>query len=148
MTNRYQHKRSATSGVAPSAAQIAEGEIAINLADKKLFSKDQTNTVFEFSLGAASGSASWVTVTSTGTVNANTRYVAIITANTDFTIETGAETGDQFIFHNSSASNGNATMLVGSSRRFRPLANDDNIIVAPGETINFVASSNTVFEII
>lgn len=41
-----QLKRSTTTGVAPDAAQLVEGELAINLADKKLYSKN-TAGVFQ-----------------------------------------------------------------------------------------------------
>ena len=51
-----QHKRNSISGTAPNAADIAVGEIAINLADKKLFTKDSTNAIVE--LG---GGSNWVT---------------------------------------------------------------------------------------
>lgn len=48
-----QHFRSANAGNIPSAADLQEGEIAINMTDRKLFSKDASNTVFEFVVGAA-----------------------------------------------------------------------------------------------
>jgi len=41
-----QLKRSTTAGAVPEAAQLVEGELAINLLDKKLYSKNAT-TVFE-----------------------------------------------------------------------------------------------------
>ena len=39
-------KRSSTPGAVPDAAQIASGELALNTADRKLFAKDSTGTVF------------------------------------------------------------------------------------------------------
>lgn len=41
-----QLKRSNTTGAVPSAAQLVPGELVINLADKKLYSKDNSGTVF------------------------------------------------------------------------------------------------------
>ena len=51
MSNKItiQHKRSSTAGVIPPAAAINVGEIAINLADSKLFTKDESNNVIELS---------------------------------------------------------------------------------------------------
>jgi hypothetical protein len=41
-----QLKRSSTASAVPTALQLVEGELAINLADKKLFSKDSGGNVF------------------------------------------------------------------------------------------------------
>jgi hypothetical protein len=49
-----QHKRSSVAGNSPTAAQIAVGELAINFADKKLFTKDAANAIIP--LG---GSSNW-----------------------------------------------------------------------------------------
>lgn len=49
---RIIHKRSSVAGKAPSAADLQPGEIAINLADKKLFSKDTAGNVIEVGGGA------------------------------------------------------------------------------------------------
>ena len=40
MALAIQHKRSQTTGDAPSASDLAQGEIALNLADLRLFTKD------------------------------------------------------------------------------------------------------------
>ena len=53
-----QHKRSSVTGNAPTAADIAVGELAINFADAKLFTKDGTNAIIE--LG---GGSNWTTQT-------------------------------------------------------------------------------------
>jgi hypothetical protein len=47
MSNTIQIKRSSTSGSVPTTAQLAQGELAVNLADKKLYTKDSTNSVVE-----------------------------------------------------------------------------------------------------
>ncbi len=38
--------RSTVAGRVPTAAQVAQGSLAINLADRRLYSKDHTNEVF------------------------------------------------------------------------------------------------------
>lgn len=48
-----QLKRSTTAGVVPSAAQLVDGELAINLADRTLYSKN-SGTVFQVLPGAGS----------------------------------------------------------------------------------------------
>ena len=45
MAVTIQHKRSQTTGDAPSASDIAQGEIALNLADLRLFTKDHNNAI-------------------------------------------------------------------------------------------------------
>lgn len=56
MPNVIVPKRSSTASAVPSAGSLATGEIAINLADKKLFVKDHTGTVVELT-GAAGGAS-------------------------------------------------------------------------------------------
>jgi hypothetical protein len=51
MSNTIQIKRSSTAASVPTAGQLAVGELAVNLADKKLFTKDASNAVVE--LGGA-----------------------------------------------------------------------------------------------
>jgi len=45
MAVTIQHKRSQTTGDTPSASDIAQGEIALNLADLRLFTKDHNNAI-------------------------------------------------------------------------------------------------------
>jgi hypothetical protein len=47
MSNTIQIKRSSTAAAVPTAGQLAVGELAVNLADKKLFTKDASNAVVE-----------------------------------------------------------------------------------------------------
>jgi hypothetical protein len=47
MSNTIQIKRSSTAASVPTAGQLAVGELAVNLADKKLFTKDASNAVVE-----------------------------------------------------------------------------------------------------
>jgi hypothetical protein len=59
MPNTIQHKRSSTSGVTPAASGLFQGELAINLADGKLYTKNNTNTVIN--LGVTSVSGTYIT---------------------------------------------------------------------------------------
>ena len=45
MAIAIQHKRSQTTGDQPTATEIAQGEIALNLADLRLFTKDHNNAI-------------------------------------------------------------------------------------------------------
>ena len=45
MALTIQHKRSQTTGDAPTASDIAQGEIALNLADLRMFTKDHNNAI-------------------------------------------------------------------------------------------------------
>jgi len=46
MASPYQLLRTTVSGRAPTANQLAVGELAINLADRRLYSKDTQGSVF------------------------------------------------------------------------------------------------------
>ena len=63
-------KRSGTGGQAPTAENLAYGELALNYADGKLFYKDATNAIAEIGAGGGSGggldSADVVDLTQTG----------------------------------------------------------------------------------
>ena len=45
MSIAIQHKRNSTTGNAPTPSDIAQGEIAINLADLRMFTKDHNNAI-------------------------------------------------------------------------------------------------------
>ena len=47
MANTVQFKRKTNATGSPSASDLAEGEIAINTVDKKIFFKDSSNNVQE-----------------------------------------------------------------------------------------------------
>ena len=57
MANKIQIKRSSVAGKVPTSSDIDVGELAINLTDQKLYSKDVANTVFE--VGGGGGGASF-----------------------------------------------------------------------------------------
>jgi hypothetical protein len=50
----FQIKRSSVPGRIPSSSDLNVGELAINLADKILFSKDASGNVFQVSAGSSS----------------------------------------------------------------------------------------------
>jgi hypothetical protein len=58
MSNTIQIKRSSTANSVPTASQLAQGELAVNLVDKKLYTKDNTNAVVQIG-GAPEGSFSF-----------------------------------------------------------------------------------------
>ena len=47
---QIQFKRSKTAGARPAASVLAEGELAINLKDKTIFTKDDSGSVIELGL--------------------------------------------------------------------------------------------------
>jgi len=51
MPNQFQIKRSSVSGRVPDAANVAVGELAVNLADRQLFTKDGTGNIFLLGAG-------------------------------------------------------------------------------------------------
>ncbi|UGC97687.1 tail fiber protein [Escherichia phage vB_Eco_OMNI12] len=70
---QIQFKRSKTAGARPAASVLAEGELAINLKDKTIFTKDDSGSVIELGLkygGTINGSLE-VTENITGTLIGN-----------------------------------------------------------------------------
>jgi hypothetical protein len=51
MANQFQIKRSSVSGRVPDAANVAVGELAVNLADQQLYTKDGTGNIFLLGAG-------------------------------------------------------------------------------------------------
>ncbi len=83
MANAVRPKRSNTAAAVPSASSLAEGEIAANFADLKIYGKDAAGNVQTLSGGLATTSAagsvivgSGLSVSVNGTVSANVLSVA------------------------------------------------------------------------
>lgn len=57
MANTLLHKRSSTAGATPSAGSLTVGELAINTADGKVFTKKDDATVVEIGAGGGGGGA-------------------------------------------------------------------------------------------
>lgn len=64
---QIQFKRTTNPGVKPTPAQLAEGELAINLADRTLYTKDHTNVIID--LGFAKGGTVTGDINQTGNFN-------------------------------------------------------------------------------
>ena len=59
MPNIIQHKRSSVSGTMPSATGLAQGELGINIADGKFYTKNSSNVIIN--LGVTSISGAYIT---------------------------------------------------------------------------------------
>jgi len=57
MANIIQHKRSSTGGVAPAVTGLAQGELAINIADGKLYTKNSSNSIINLGVTSISGTS-------------------------------------------------------------------------------------------
>jgi hypothetical protein len=76
MSNTIQIKRSSTSGSAPTAGQLAQGELAVNLADEALYTKDASNAVVKLNAPSIddknTGATKQVTIDVSGNVGIGT----------------------------------------------------------------------------
>ncbi|CAH1615629.1 long tail fiber protein distal subunit [Escherichia phage UGJNEcP4] len=80
---QIQFKRSKVAGVRPTPAQLAEGELAINLKDRLLFTKDDTGAIID--LGFAKG----------GNIDGNVVHKGNYNQTGDYTLNgTFTQTGD------------------------------------------------------
>lgn len=72
---QIQFKRSKTAGARPAASVLAEGELAINLKDRTLFTKDDTGNIIDLSISAGGNISGNITQTGdylqNGTYNLN-----------------------------------------------------------------------------
>lgn len=78
MANTIRHKRNSTAGATPSAGSLVTGELAINTADGKLFTKTDSGTVVE--IGGSSGGTTLYAGTATvdfGSTGGNVATVAV-----------------------------------------------------------------------
>ena len=100
-----QLKRSNVAGRVPTAAQVAEGSLAINLADRKLYSKDAAGEVFQIGATAADPSAYFFLSATAGT----TLYIGRL-AWDDFPATGPAEDAEEWtIYRITTDSAGNVT---------------------------------------
>jgi hypothetical protein len=125
-------KNSATAGSAPSAGALSQGELAVNVADKRLFTKDSGGSVVEVGTnpgGAVTftaGSASAPAITTTGDTNTGIFFPAADTiafseggteaarfdSSGNFYVGTTSQLGGSNITFNQPA---NADMKIGAS---------------------------------
>ena len=99
-------KNSTTASAVPTSSDLVQGELAINLSDKRLFSEDNSATVFE--IGTNPSSISTGAITATGTVTANSSLVSSNAALTGGSI-------DGMIIGGSSAAAITGTTVTGTS---------------------------------
>lgn len=71
MANAIVPKKSSVSGRVPATADLQVGEIAVNLADRKMYSKDSGGTVFQLG-GESRGVSVWLNFDGTGATGAKT----------------------------------------------------------------------------
>ena len=96
-------KNSATAGSEPAANALVQGELAVNVKDRKLYSKDADGNVFEF--GPQMAANTLQQVTDAGNTTTNNIGTGAITANGDVKI-------------GGTASNPNASILASGSATF------------------------------
>lgn len=98
--------------------------------------------------GGGGSSSTWAQLTGPATIDAGSKSVVTVATATDITINATFAAGQEAIVSNSRGSTAEVTVRVGATRRFRPLTNDDDIILIPGETLHFCAANTTVFDIL
>ena len=64
MANTIKIKQSSTASNVPTAGQLQQGELAINTADEKLYSKNSSNVIFE--VGGVVGTTTFISATEPG----------------------------------------------------------------------------------
>ena len=92
MANTIITKNSSTASAVPSAGALVQGELAVNVTDKKLYTKDSGGTVVELT-GARTDTAQTFTAAQRGTVTAdNDLSFDLSTTNNFSCTPTGAGT--------------------------------------------------------
>ena len=91
MATTIKIKNSSTSGSVPAAGNLVQGELAVNLADRKIFSKTSGGTVVELSGGARGAGSDDVFYENSQTVTASYSITSGKNAMTtgDITINSG-----------------------------------------------------------
>jgi len=92
MANTIITKNSSTASAVPSAGALVQGELAVNVTDKKLYTKDSGGTVIELT-GARTDTAQTFTAAQRGTVTADNDLSFDLSATNNFSCTpTGAGT--------------------------------------------------------
>jgi len=81
MANTIITKNSSTASAVPSAGSLTQGELAVNVTDKKLYTKDSGGSVVEITPTNATNATNATNVTGTSTSNIPTSALASGTAN-------------------------------------------------------------------
>lgn len=87
MPNTIKHKRSSTLGLVPGTGSIDQAELAINIADGKLYTKNSNNTIIN--LGVTSISGSYITPNSGNFIN-NLTVSSIYLSNNSISSNSGS----------------------------------------------------------
>ena len=138
-------KRNTSAGQVPSNGALEQGELAINLADKKLFSSSNGTDVIQISGDAyAIGTVTdtdGATIKLTGTGNAaNTNVVLTgangigITSNDSGAITITANTVDVDFGTSANVSSANLSVATGANTDVVKIVGDDHIVVAGTNT--------------
>ena len=126
-------------------SRVGGGAAASALAQWGNISGTITNQTDLMALGRP-----WAAVTAGQTLVPGDRLVATITTTQNFPLPSALTAGDMFIVANARGSTTGALARIqtGSSQRIIGAAVDDDVTVAPGETIYLVARSTTLLEIV
>jgi hypothetical protein len=93
MATTIKIKNSSTTGSVPVAGDLVQGELAVNLADRKIFSKTSGGTVVELSGGARGTGSDDIFYENSQTINASYSITSGKNAMTtgDVTLASGVE---------------------------------------------------------
>ena len=107
MANVIKPKRTTSSGNVPSTSDITAGEIAVNLADKKLFVRDTSNNILELTTRTIN---SLDNVTISNVANEQILQYNTSTSKWENAVATGIwDLGSGFIYNTSTVGIGTAT---------------------------------------
>lgn len=149
MTTRIQHRRSSTPGTVPTTAQVLVGELALNLADKKIYTNDG-GAIVEIGGGGGSGSPDTITIVNGNTnLVAGTRYMAVVSTVSNMTLP-AFSAGKLFYVSNSRDSTANIVIVVGAlnSINHPAFSVGDDVVLKPGEFLELGAENSTELEIL
>jgi hypothetical protein len=159
MSNTIQIKRSSTSGSAPTAGQLAQGELAVNLADEALYTKDASNAVVKLNAPSIddknTGSTKHVTIASGGNVGIGTSSPAVklqvktqTNANAGFLNSTSVAGGVKISCFNDAGNASSPFEIDGSTLQFNIASVERARIDSSGSLlVNTTASGEGVFVI-
>ena len=115
MTTTIITKNSSTASAVPSTSDLVQGELAVNVTDKRLFTENASSTIVE--LGTNPSSITTGTITATGTVTANSNLSssnAVLTGGTVNGIVIGGTTPSAITGTNITANTGFSGPLTGN----------------------------------